>query len=51
MQAVDRLGRDLPVLVDNEMWEEVGEALDDVFIGDAEIWCGRQLSCPSKPLL
>lgn len=38
MQAVDRLGRDLPVLVGNDMWEETAEAIDDIFIGDAEIW-------------
>ena len=39
LQAVDRLGRDLPVLVESDMWEEAGEELDDLFIGDAEIWC------------
>lgn len=35
---MDRLGRDLPVLLENEQWEEAGEELDDIFIGDAEIW-------------
>jgi hypothetical protein len=39
VQAVDRLGRDLPVLVANDMWEETAEQIDDIFIGDAEIWC------------
>eukprot|EP00892_Ulva_mutabilis_P010596 jgi/Ulvmu1/7909/UM004_0141.1 len=37
-QAVDRLGRDLPVLLDNEGWEDAAEEVDDIFVGDAEIW-------------
>jgi ribose 5-phosphate isomerase A len=33
-----RLGGSLPVEVEGEGWEEAGEELDDVFIGDAEVW-------------
>lgn len=39
VQAVDRLGRDLPVLLQNEGWEDAAEEIDDIFVGDAEIWC------------
>ncbi len=35
---VSRLGGDLPVVVEEEGWEDTGEELDDVFIGDADIW-------------
>jgi hypothetical protein len=45
VQAVDRLGRDLPVNVDGEQWEEAGEALDDIFIGDAEVWWCPACQC------
>ncbi|GAB4823667.1 hypothetical protein N2152v2_010713 [Parachlorella kessleri] len=37
-QVVSRLGGDLPVVVEEEGWEETGEELDDIFIVDAEIW-------------
>jgi len=39
VQAVDRLGRDLPVLLQNDGWEDAAEEIDDIFVGDAEIWC------------
>ena len=39
MQVVRRLEGDLPVWVEADQWEDVGEELDDIFIGDAEIWC------------
>ena len=28
----------VPILVDADDWEEVAESLDDVFLGDAELW-------------
>jgi ribose 5-phosphate isomerase A len=37
-RVVPRLAGDIPVLVDLAAWEEAGDALDDLFIGDAEIW-------------
>ncbi|KAL0042633.1 hypothetical protein WJX79_005902 [Trebouxia sp. C0005] len=33
-----RLRGVLPVLVDADYWEDIGEVLDDIFIPDAEIW-------------
>lgn len=33
-----RLCGSVPVLVDDEDWEETAELLDDVFIGDASLW-------------
>ena len=38
-QVVRRLQGDLPVWVRGDAWETAGEELDDIFIGDAEIWC------------
>ncbi|KAL4853873.1 putative ribose-5-phosphate isomerase 4 [Chlorella vulgaris] len=35
---VPRLGGTLPVAVEEEGWEDVGEELDDIFLGDAELW-------------
>ncbi|KAI3431827.1 hypothetical protein D9Q98_010580 [Chlorella vulgaris] len=35
---VPRLGGTLPVAVEEEEWEDVGEELDDIFLGDAELW-------------
>jgi len=32
------LGGTLPVMVDGEYWEAIGEDLDDIFIGEASIW-------------
>lgn len=40
--VVPRLGGSLPVFIEateGPEWEETAEALDDVFLGDAEIWC------------
>jgi hypothetical protein len=38
MQIVPRLCASLPVFIDGTEWEEPAEALDDLFLGDAEIW-------------
>ena len=38
MQTAVQLRGVLPVVVDADMWEDAGEALDDIFIPDAEIW-------------
>mmetsp|Transcript_14440 Transcript_14440/g.31279 ORF Transcript_14440/g.31279 Transcript_14440/m.31279 type:complete len:294 (+) Transcript_14440:62-943(+) len=38
VQVVERLRGTLPVVVDSEAWEETAEELDDIFIGDAELW-------------
>jgi len=38
---VSRLGGTLPVFIEaseGTEWEETAEALDDLFLGDAEIW-------------
>lgn len=37
----ERLGRELPVAIQAEGWEETAEELDDEFLGDAEIWYAR----------
>lgn len=36
--VVPRLGGSLCVAVEEEDWEESGEELDDIFLGDAELW-------------
>lgn len=36
--VVDALGGEVPILVESEIWEDVAEELDDIFIGDASIW-------------
>jgi hypothetical protein len=36
-QVVSRLRGTLPVVVVGETWEDTGEELDDLFIGDAEL--------------
>jgi hypothetical protein len=38
--AVSRLGASLPVAIVAEGWEEPAEELDDMFLGDAELWWG-----------
>lgn len=38
MQTASRLRGVLPVVVDADYWEDIGEALDDIFIPEAEIW-------------
>eukprot|EP00775_Hariotina_reticulata_P012939 gene12939-13067_t len=35
---VPRLSASLPVVICGENWEDPAEALDDLFLGDAEIW-------------
>ncbi|KAL3144416.1 hypothetical protein ABBQ32_004164 [Trebouxia sp. C0010 RCD-2024] len=37
-QVAAKLRGVLPVVVDADLWEDAGEALDDIFIPDAEIW-------------
>lgn len=37
-QLVPRLSASLPVFIDGDDWEDAAEALDDLFLGDAEIW-------------
>ena len=39
LQTTAKLRGVLPVVVDADVWEDAGEALDDIFIPDAEIWC------------
>jgi hypothetical protein len=34
----DGLSGSVPILVDAEEWEEIAEALDDEFLGDASVW-------------
>lgn len=41
MQVAAKLRGVLPVVVDADLWEDAGEALDDIFIPDAEIWYSR----------
>lgn len=38
VQVVERLGGVLPVWLEADGWEEPAEALDDIFLGDAELW-------------
>ncbi len=38
MQTSARLRGVLPVVVDADYWEDIGEVLDDIFIPEAEIW-------------
>ncbi|KAG2490235.1 hypothetical protein HYH03_011359 [Edaphochlamys debaryana] len=37
-RVVKRLGGTLPVWLDADNWEESAEELDDIFLGDAELW-------------
>lgn len=36
--VVERLKGSFPVLIEGEEWEEPAEELDDLFLGDAELW-------------
>jgi ribose 5-phosphate isomerase A len=36
--VVGRLGASLAVAIEAEGWEEPAEELDDMFLGDAELW-------------
>lgn len=38
MQVVDRLQGNVPVLVSGKTWEDTAEELDDLLLGDAEVW-------------
>lgn len=38
MQVVDRLQGNVPVLVSGKIWEDTAEELDDLLLGDAEVW-------------
>jgi len=38
VQTAARLRGVLPIVVDADFWEDIGETLDDIFIPDAEIW-------------
>jgi len=35
---VDKLGGSVPVVIEAQNWEEYAEELDDLFLGDAEVW-------------
>eukprot|EP01025_Chloroclados_australasicus_P040765 TRINITY_DN4274_c1_g1_i2.p1 TRINITY_DN4274_c1_g1~~TRINITY_DN4274_c1_g1_i2.p1 ORF type:complete len:315 (-),score=45.09 TRINITY_DN4274_c1_g1_i2:263-1162(-) len=48
IKCVDRLSWALPVVIQDEGWEDTAEALDDEFLGDAEIW-RRAFSGTSNP--
>ncbi len=37
-QVVPRLAGSLPVWLEEDGWEESAEELDDIFLGDAELW-------------
>jgi hypothetical protein len=40
VQVVTRLGGALPIAISaGPDWEETAEQLDDLFLGDAEVWC------------
>lgn len=36
--VVPRLGGALPVVIDADDWEDTAEEIDDIFLGDAEVW-------------
>ncbi len=38
VQVVPQLQGNVPVLVDGKTWEDTAEELDDLLLGDAEIW-------------
>lgn len=38
-KAVARLGNELPVVIEEDEWEETAEEIDDIVVGEAEIWC------------
>lgn len=46
-RVVKRLGGSLPVWIGAEGWEEWAEELDDVFLGDAELWWVGRCRCVS----
>ena len=48
MQTAVQLRGVLPVVVDADVWEDAGEALDDMFIPDAEIWYSFPPNCMAR---
>ena len=46
-----RLRGEVPVMIDagedGQGWEDVAEELDDIFVGDADLWC--RAACPIGP--
>jgi len=42
VQAVARLGNELPVVVGGDDWEATAEEIDDIFVGEAELWCAAE---------
>ncbi|GFR47142.1 hypothetical protein Agub_g8832 [Astrephomene gubernaculifera] len=48
-RVVSRLGGVLPVWLDADVWEEAAEQLDDIFLGDAEIWRRSFTGQPEDP--
>lgn len=48
MQTAVQLRGVLPVVVDADVWEDAGEALDDIFIPDAEIWYSFPPNCMAR---
>ena len=45
---VDKIGGSIPIVVDAEDWEEHAEELDDLFLGDAEVWRRARRSTPIR---
>ena len=50
VQLVKRLAGYLPVVIEGEDWESPAEALDDIFLGDAELWCATVRPCISQSI-
>ncbi|KAG2441142.1 hypothetical protein HXX76_003994 [Chlamydomonas incerta] len=48
-RVVTRLGGSLPVWIGAEGWEEWAEELDDIFLGDAELWRRSASGQPENP--
>ena len=38
-----RLGGTLPVVVEDSVWEDTAEEIDDIVLGDAEVWCAPKI--------
>lgn len=41
-QVMSRLAGSMPITIKANNWEETSEQIDDIFLGDAEIWCAGQ---------
>jgi len=49
-QVVTRLGGALPIAIGaGPDWEDTAEQLDDLFLGDAEVWCAGPGACRPAP--